>query len=63
MSLIHSVVVGIGSIIAVYQEPALFADLIYTKTPLSFGLALLSFGYIIYDLVDLLRMNNYQLSW
>jgi hypothetical protein len=63
ISIIHSSLTGPGAVLAIYYEPALLEDLVNVKTTISLSVAQLTFGYFIYDFLDLLRMNNYNISW
>jgi len=61
-SLVHSILTGVGSIIAFYRHPSLMDDLIHFQSDFAYKLAQLSLGYFIYDFYDCARICNFKLS-
>ena len=60
-SLVHSILTGVGSIIAFYRHPSLMEDLIHFQSDFAYKLAQLSLGYFIYDFYDCARICNFKL--
>lgn len=59
-SLIHAILSGIGSVYSL-SSAELRRDPILTESKFSVYLTRMSFGYLLYDLFDLLRLDNFKL--
>jgi len=60
VSLVHSTVTGIGAIIAIRSNPSIIEDMIFNYDDFSMFVTRISFGYFLYDLLDMLRMNGWN---
>lgn len=49
-----------GAIIAIRSNPSIIEDMIFNYDDFSMFVTRISFGYFLYDLLDMLRMNGWN---